>query len=373
MDFAANVRLPMSPSQTPKIKIIFFLLVILALLSGCDILLDIPTPLPVEVVTPGETSTSWYSVYFTDPTGPAAEYYEGGPDEAVAAAIDAARLSVDVAVYDFNLSSIRDALIHAYQRGVAVRMVMESDNMDEPEVEDLKKAGIEIVTDRREGYMHDKFVVIDRLEVWTGSMNFTTNDAYRNNNNYIRIRSSKMAEDYTTEFEEMFIEDLFSTDKRAANPNPTFTVEGTRLEVYFSPDDGVAAHIVELIQSAQHSIYFLAFSFTSDDIAEAILERAAAGVDVAGVFEKSQVASNTGDEYDALLNAGLDVRLDGNSRNMHSKVFIIDRQIVITGSYNFSANAEKSNDENIVVIYNADIAALYTAEFQKVLGQAKQP
>jgi phosphatidylserine/phosphatidylglycerophosphate/cardiolipin synthase-like enzyme len=250
-------------------------------------------------------------------------------------------------------------------------MVMESDNMDEEAVQAIKDAGIPVIGDRREGYMHDKFTVIDRLEVWGGSMNYTSNDAYRNNNNLIRIRSSVLAEDYTTEFNEMFDEDLFGPDDRAATPHPSLTVNGTPIEVYFSPDDGVAAHIVSLIQGAQQSIYFLAYSFTSDDISEAMLVCAQAGVTVAGVFEESQVKSNTGDEYDKLRTAGLDVRLDGNRRNMHDKIILIDRQTVITGSYNFSANAEKKNDENVMVIHSTDIAALYMQEFEKVfaLGQ----
>ena len=104
---------------------------------------------------------------------------------------------MDVAIYDLNLWSIRDALIAAHRRGVDVRMVTESDNMDEQEVQELKEAGIEVLGDRHESLMHDKFVVIDRLEVWTGSMNFTTGGAYLDNNNLIRLRSSKLAEDYT--------------------------------------------------------------------------------------------------------------------------------------------------------------------------------
>ena len=56
---------------------------------------------------------------------------------------------------------------------------------------------------------------------------------------------------------------------------------------------------------------------------------------------------------------------------MHHKVIIIDRSIVITGSYNFSASAEERNDENVVIIYNADIAAQYMEEFQKVYDQAQ--
>ena len=57
--------------------------------------------------------------------------------------------------------------------------------------------------------MHNKFTVIDRLEVWTGSMNYTINEAYFNDNNLIRIRSEQLAENYSTEFEEMFVDDQF--------------------------------------------------------------------------------------------------------------------------------------------------------------------
>jgi phosphatidylserine/phosphatidylglycerophosphate/cardiolipin synthase-like enzyme len=220
--------------------------------------------------------------------------------------------------------------------------------------------------------MHDKFVVIDRLEVWTGSMNFTIHDAYRNNNNMLRMRSVQVAENYTVEFEEMFVDDRFGQGSPANTPNPSLTVEGVPLEIYFSPDDGVSARLVELIQGAQQSIQFLAYSFTSDDLANAILERAAAGVPVSGVFEASQVSSNQGGEYLRMKNAGLDVRLDGNPRNMHHKVILIDGQTIITGSYNFSKNAETINDENVVVIFDPAIAAEFLEEFNRIFALAHE-
>lgn len=202
-------------------------------------------------------------------------------------------------------------------------------------------------------------------------MNFTINDAYKNNNNLIRMRSSKLAEDYTNEFEEMFTKDQFGPGSPANTPFPSLTVEGTPLDVYFSPDDGAAAHLVERIQEAQHSIHFLAYSFTSDDIADAILERLHAGVTVSGVFESSQVDSNLGDEYQRLHDAGIDVRLDGNAYNMHHKVMIIDERVVVTGSYNFSASAENKNDENILVIDNPALARQYEEEFGEIFSLAK--
>jgi phosphatidylserine/phosphatidylglycerophosphate/cardiolipin synthase-like enzyme len=290
----------------------------------------------------------------------------------LAAAIRQARITIDVAAYEFNLVSIRDALLEAHQQGVTVRIVTDSDNLDEAEIQDLRSAGIPVLGDRREGLMHNKFVVVDRLEVWGGSMNLTRNDAYRNNNNLIRIRSSRLAENYTREFEEMFVDDLFGPNDRPDTPNPSLSIEGTRIEIYFSPDDRTASHLVDLILNARQSIAFMAFSFTSDNIGAAILQRAQSGVNVTGVFEESQYRSNSGSEFDSLRAAGLEVRLDGNPRNMHHKVMIIDGQTVVTGSYNFSASAENRNDENTLVIHNPEIAAQYQVEFNRLFEAAQR-
>ena len=103
-----------------------------------------------------------------------------------------------------------------------------------------------------------------------------------------------------------------------------------------------------------------------------MLARSNAGVTVSGVFEQSQYRANTGTEFDLFRLNKLDVRLDGNPRNMHHKVIVIDRSTVVTGSYNFSASAEKSNDENTLIIHDPEIAALYLAEFERVFGQAQK-
>lgn len=350
--------------------------VIFALIFSVMACVGTPTPdlpLPGETTTqPVESSSAWLEIYFTDPSDPRAADYEGGPDEALAAAIDAARLSVDVAIYNLNLWSIRDALIHAYNRGVQVRVVAESDNLDGEEFQELMDAGIEVIGDQREGLMHNKFVVIDRTEVWLGSMNFTTNGAYEDDNNFLRIRSVQVAEDYTTEFNEMFDADLFGPDTLAETPNPAVTIDGTDVEVYFSPDDGIADRLVELLDGAQESIYFLAYSFTSDDLGDSIRARAAAGVTVAGVMDDTQVASNTGTEFDPFQQDGLDVYMDGNENGlMHHKVIIIDGSIVITGSYNFSSSAEERNDENLVIIFNPEVASVFVEEFWRVYEQAQ--
>ena len=344
-------------------------LIVLALLAGCQVEANDPPPAPSAA--PASIST-WYDIYFSDPNSPSAETLRGGPDQYLAGAIRQARLSVDVAAYDLDLWSIRDALIDAHRRGVTIRMITDSDNLDNREIQDLKEAGIPVLGDRRESLMHDKFTIIDSQDVWTGSLNLTINSAYRNDDNLVHIRSAELARDYTAEFEEMFVDDRFGLGSPANTAYPILDVDGTSLEVYFSPDDGVQRQIVRLIQSAQESIQFMAYSFTSDEIAEALLERAASGVVVTGVLEEEQTHSNEGTEYDRLRAAGLDVRLDGNPDNLHHKVIIIDGKTVITGSYNFSKNAEIRNDENLLVIHNSAIAARFQEEFRRVFNLGRR-
>ncbi len=338
---------------------------------------------PTSVVTPSPASWTdiplhvgrgvdggWIQLYFTDPSDPAADQFDGGPDLPLVEAIDKAELSVDAAIYSLTLYSVRRALIEANRRGVRVRVVMESDNMDTADVDAVKEAGIPLRGDRREGLMHDKFIVIDRSEVWTGSMNMTDQGTYMDRNTIIRLRSTEVAEDYEAEFEEMFLHDHFGPDVADPTPHPRLTVDGTPLEIYYSPDDHPEGILVNLLKGAQKSIYFLAYSFTSDPLAEAITQRAGDGVTVAGVMDANQARTNTGSDYDFFRAGGLDVRLDGEDGLMHYKVLIIDREIVVAGSYNFTASAAKYNDENLIVFHSPEIAAQYIQEFRRIQAAA---
>jgi phosphatidylserine/phosphatidylglycerophosphate/cardiolipin synthase-like enzyme len=161
----------------------------------------------------------WFELYFTNPVSPISSQGTGGVDGPLVEAIDAARLSIDVAAYSISLNSVRAALIRAHDRGATVRVVMESTNMDRSDPQRMIEAGIPMVGDNRDGLMHDKFVVIDKSEVWMGSMNFTDSGAYDDNNNLMRIRSTKMAENYIKEFEEMFVDNKFG-EKWSRNAQP---------------------------------------------------------------------------------------------------------------------------------------------------------
>ncbi len=253
--------------------------------------------------------------------------------------------------------------MNAYRRGVQVRLVVESDNLDEVEVQELIDAGIPVLGDRRESLMHHKFAIIDRREVWTGSMNFSVGGAYKDTNNLIRLQDARLAENYQVEFDEMFEDDLFGSASPTNTPYPELTIAGKRVEVYFSPDDDVLNRLVELVDEADQEVRFLAYSFTADRLAEALLQRAQEGVQISGVFDETQARSNTGGEFERLKSAGLDVRLADTPNLMHHKVLVIDRQIVVVGSYNYTRNAEEFNDENVLIIYDTALAGQFLLEY----------
>jgi phosphatidylserine/phosphatidylglycerophosphate/cardiolipin synthase-like enzyme len=321
------------------------------------------------VANPTLQSQSWYALYFTDSTSKQTII---SPDKALITAVENATESIDIAIHSFSLKNLRDALMAANNRGIKIRIVIESNNIEDDIPQALKDAGIPIIGDRREGLMHNKFAVIDNAEVWTGSMNFTSTGAYLDNNNLICIRSKELAADYTNQFNEMFERDLFGPGSPSHPPYPKIMIDGSLIEVFFSPDGNVADRIIELLSQAQKSIHFMTFSFTSDDMAQIIIKRAEAGVKVWGIFEDEQYHSNFGTQYDTLKREKLNVRLDGNQGQMHHKVFIIDKEIVVTGSYNFSYNAENKNDENLLIIHNSKIAAQYLEEFKRVYAQAQK-
>ncbi|NWJ98067.1 MAG: hypothetical protein HXX20_20105 [Chloroflexi bacterium] len=324
--------------------------------------------------------TDWYELYFTNPIYPDdPKNHKGGPDEPLVKMMDKATKTLDVADYDFDLANVADAMVRAKARGVQVRMVTDSDtinNVKNKEVQDalskLKKANIPFIGDERGPIMHNKFTIVDNQWLSTGSMNYTDGDTYHLNNHLIILNYAPLAQNYTAEFEKMFVKKQFGPNKDKGVPNPVVTIQGVKVENYFAPEDGVAQRIIDTIAPAKQSVYFLAFSFTHDGIGQAIQDKAKAGLKVGGVFETT--GSNTAfSEYGKMKQAGLEVYTDGNPWVMHHKVIIVDEQTVIFGSFNFSINADKSNDENILIVHDPKMAKAFKAEYDRILDLAKNP
>lgn len=208
-------------------------------------------------------------------------------------------------------------------------------------------------------YMHNKFCVIDKSIVITGSTNPTHNGLNYNNENTVIIRSRYIAENYGDEFDELWngiysSGDTVKYDKVAS--------EYVSVENYFCPEDDCAEKVIKAISEAEHNVYFMTFSFTDEDIADAMLF---SGADIKGVFE-SRGSETEYSQYPRLRGFGIDAVKDKNPKTMHHKVFIIDNKTVITGSYNPTGSGNRLNDENVLIIRNREIASMYLKEFESL-------
>ena len=352
-----------------------------AVLVGDALGVDLRPLVGVET-TPGAGTTvqepisgsgDFYQVYFTDPPLNSADAVSsGGIETHLIDLIDGAQSTIDAAMFEFDLEDVAQALIRAHQRGVQVRLVYDNEHTEgDPQIDEVMAAGIPATPDERSAFMHDKFYVFDGKTVWTGSTNITENGMYRNNNNSIVINSEALAANYTAEFEEMFNGE-FGPTSPASTPNPRVQIGDTLIENYFSPEDGPLARMLEVTGTAQQSIHFMSFSFTDYDLAKVMMDRMDAGVEVSGIFE-TRGANTEYSECPTLLDHGAAVRLDANPGTFHHKVVIVDGKIVMTGSFNYSTNATESNDENVLIIYNEQIARLYEQEFAKQYAVSRVP
>ncbi|MCB9450735.1 MAG: phospholipase [Anaerolineaceae bacterium] len=355
-------------------------------LSLLGVTTPVPTALPTIVSVPGSVTPisiplgygaekGFWEVLFTAPSGSSdRSTYVNGIDTQLAAAINGTQRTLDIAAFEFNNPVLTQAVLNAKSRGVTVRVVTDNEHGigdDDTTLNQFVAAGIPVIDDARGGLMHNKFMILDSSVVWTGSWNYTINGTYRNNNNALAMRSRRAVEIYQAEFNEMFVNKEFGSKRSAVNGG-SFNQDGTPVQVLFAPEDEVVPTMIQLLSGAKSSIRFMAFSFTLSDVGNVLLNQAQNGVSVTGIFETT--GSETAfSELTPLFCAGLPVRQDGNGYVFHHKVFIVDDTTVLTGSFNFSASARDSNDENIVIISDPDLAAQYIAEFNRRWAEAKTP
>jgi phosphatidylserine/phosphatidylglycerophosphate/cardiolipin synthase-like enzyme len=336
---------------------------------------------PVGTVpTSVNASGTWWEVYFTDPANiNDPQNWQSSVAGRLVEKINASQTSIHIASFEFDLTPVAEALIAARQRGVDVRWVTDDEHGLESDEEPghgqfamLQEAGIEVRSDTRSALMHNKFWIFDGQIVWTGSTNITENGIFKQDNNVIVIQSPELAAIYEMEFQEMWNGE-FGPRSTSQIEQQSAVVNGSPIQVVFTSEDkAIAESIIPVVTSATQSIRFLAFSFTDFPLADAMIQRAGSGVDVAGVFEL--VGSSTDSaELRTLYCGQVPVRRDGNPSFMHNKVIVVDERYVITGSLNFSTNAETNNDENVIIIDSPDIAMLYMQDFDRVWSLATDP
>ena len=317
--------------------------------------------------------TYFSNTYDGDPD--VAKNFPDNPDKKFIKMVNDTKKTLDICIFEIDSKDITEAIINAHKRGVKVRMVVDSQSNDKfDSVKKLRAAKVSVVDDGgRSAFMHNKFTIADSKWVWTGSYNLTNNASWKHNDNVVKINSKQIAENYTIEFEEMYLNKKFGAKSPENIKYRAVSVGDKTVTTLFAPEDNVIGEIIKEVSKAKKSIKFMGFSFTDEELAKKLVKQEKNGVEISGIFENlgskndSSVLKNLAKDHKIKLYVKKPLQAQAL---MHHKVFIIDNKVTITGSFNFSQSASIENDENIIIINNREIAHDYSREFEKVKNRS---
>jgi len=323
-----------------------------------------------------------------------AVYLPNGFKDTLIAYINRAKFTIDLCVYNFyqtgsgdSIKSIARAINNAYARGVVIRWINNGSSTNNAIAANVNPNihSISSPTTSTYGICHNKFVIFDVNSanpgdaiVWTGSFNFTTEQNTVDYNNVLVIQDQTLAQAYYGQFNQMWggtaatpnlANSKFGIYK-TASPINTFTVNGTPVEVYFSPKDGSKTTLQNVINSANGDLAFGIYTFTDNSAATAIKNRIAAGVSAFGILDSYSAVGTYTAPYGTLkpasvMGPNLEVFYGGNSAVYHNKTMLVDAlhptsdPQVATGSFNWTTSAEVLNDENFIIVHDPVIANQY--------------
>ncbi|TAF52714.1 MAG: competence protein ComE [Oscillatoriales cyanobacterium] len=282
----------------------------------------------------------------------------------------------------------------------------------------LRSAGIPLIDDTADGskgsgLMHHKFVSIDGQRAIITSANFTSSDIHGdisdpssrgNANNLLAIENSELAALLDREFAQLWGDGVGQSEdsrfgvKKEERAIANLTIGKSLVSVRFSPSSSripLAATtnglIVAAIGRATRSADLALFVFSSQEIADALQVRQAAGVEVRALIDPQFAFRDYSEALDlagvALPNPACEVE-PGNAPwsspiasvgmpdltpgdVLHHKFATIDDRLVLTGSHNWSEAANRNNDELLLVIQNPIIAAHFEREFERLYRTAR--
>ena len=136
-------------------------------------------------------------------------------------------------------------------------------------------------------------------------------------------------------------------------------------QVYFSPGEDCVNHIIDLINEAYNQIDICVFTISDDRISRAIVDAMKNGVEIRIISDNFKV-EDTGSDIEDLSRVGIPVKLDTTENHMHHKFMIIDKKIVLTGSYNWTRSAALYNQENIISTDDEEVVSKFSNEFEKL-------
>jgi phosphatidylserine/phosphatidylglycerophosphate/cardiolipin synthase-like enzyme len=336
--------------------------------------------------------------------------------------VTAATASLDIAIYDFKLSdplasTVADAFKQAAAKGVEIRIGYDADKPVEqtiaafeavggdpapPGTEEWLKehlGGVSGIALKRivapgDSLMHSKYIVRDvandTAAVWMGSANFTDGAWTRQENNILCFNSPALAQAYERDFEEMW---QHGAIKGAGKGDVgDVAVDGVDVAWEFSPGEGKAIdkHLTAVIEAAKSKLRVSSMVLTSPAVLAALAAAIERGVEVDGIYDGGEM-KGVEKEWESYAAKGSPTsskslatfrevakhlvakQSSGYSPTgphdfMHNKALVKDEQLVVTGSYNFSANAE-GNAENQLTIADPTLAKAYADYIAKLIAE----
>ena len=283
------------------------------------------------------------------------------------------RQNLMIAVQEIDNPAIADAIIAARLRGVTIDLVIEQSyllatrkpadvasayapggkyEINRALFNAILRSTTDVKVDFNPKIFHQKFMVLGNA-VLTGSTNFTTTGVTKNLNHVVVVEDARVANAYKREFREIR-EGRFGKFSIGHDEHPReVPVSGVRVKPLFAPDHGPEMEIMKQILKAQNRIDFAAFTFAqSSGIDDALIAAHQRGVVVNGVLDRRQ-ANQKWAAKPALENAGITVKVAGGRGSLgkvHHKLMVIDDQLTIFGSFNYTRPANQSNDENILIV-----------------------
>jgi phosphatidylserine/phosphatidylglycerophosphate/cardiolipin synthase-like enzyme len=325
----------------------------------------------------------------------------GAPDDlekVIIDFIDQADHTLDIAVQEIDNPRIAKAIDQAARRKrpgtekfIRVRLVTEGDYLKEKKPVDPPDKEVSLDTNRKHlvtllrgavdakidfnpKIFHHKFIIRDRGEareaVLTGSTNFTTTGTHRNLNHIVIFHDIGVAAAYQSEFEQLR-EGIFGvrSPKLTSTDPLTLNIEGSQVQIMFSPDNNPELRIVNEILKTQNSAYLMMFTFSkSTTVDDALITKLQGGnFEVVGVLDGGQSAYKWS-PHKTLINEGAKLRRETlpNNGKMHHKFIVLDDHTVIGGSFNYTGPANQYNDENLFLVRDPNVAAFFKAEVKRV-------
>ena len=213
--------------------------------------------------------------------------------------------------------------------------------------------------------MHNKFFIIDKRFVWTGSANISDTGIGGYNANLVALVDSKfIAKYYTIEFDQMFKDGDFHRRKKKLKKEDIFTkIDGAEIGLYFSPQ-GYAMYrgVLPLIEEAKKSIDVSIFFLTHNNISRELVKAHKRGVKIRVILDAT-AATNGYSKHNYLREHGIPVKVESWGGKMHMKAAVIDNKHVIVGSMNWTLAGERKNDENTIIIKNSSKHANQLSSF----------